>query len=96
VLELALNGGCQPAAAGARSLQVEGTLSAGGAIATGATVQVRIQDAQGRAIDNSSFPIASPRFAIQRAVAGGGAYTVTATATLAGYEPGEAALRVAC
>ncbi len=95
-LQLALSGGCQAAGSGARSLQIEGTLSAGGEVAAGATVQVRIQDAEGRVIDNSTFPIASQRFTVQRTVAGGGPQTVTATATLAGYEPGESTLRVVC
>ncbi len=95
-LQLALSGRCVPAAAGARSLQVEGTVSVGGATAVGATVQLRIQDAQGRVVDNSSFPVASQRFAVQRTVAGVGMHTVTATASLEGYEAGEDTLRVSC
>ncbi len=95
-LQLMLTGRCQPAAAGARSLQVEGTLSAGDASAMGATVQLQIQDAQGRVVDNSSFPIASQRFAVQRTIAGGGTYTISATANLAGYEPSDELVRVSC
>jgi hypothetical protein len=95
-LEVTVNAGCQPTLAGTRSIQAAGQVNADGAVPMGATVQVQIADAAGRVIDTSSFPIASPRFAVQRTIPGGGSHTVTVTATGAGYDSSEATARVSC
>jgi hypothetical protein len=91
-----VSGGCRPTLAGTRSVQVAGQVSAEDEAVPGATVRVQIADAEGRVVDTSSFPVASQRFALQRTVPGGGAHTVTVTATAAGYDPGEATARVSC
>jgi hypothetical protein len=95
-LDVTVSGGCRPTLAGSRLVQIAGQVSADGGVAAGATVEVRIADAEGRTVDTSSFPIASQRFAIQRTIAGGGSHTVAVTATRAGYDPGEATVRVSC
>jgi hypothetical protein len=95
-LTVDLRGACVPAAAGAKSMQVSGSVTAGGAVAVGATVEVRITDPSGRVLDASALPVASPRFTFQRTTAGGGPRTVTATASGPGYAPGVAAVTLSC
>jgi hypothetical protein len=96
LLSVELSGGCHPAPAGARSIQVSGSVTGAAGVPAGAMVQVRITDPAGRVLDGSSFPLASQRFAVQRTTAGGGPRTVSVVVSGVGYAPGEAALTVSC